>query len=783
MLSKWIIPFILAAATAHADDAFAKVGVAFLEKHCVSCHGPKKQKADLALHEFRDDASLLKNRKKWKAIIEAVQFADMPPDDEPQPTADERAAFLASARGVFSNYDRTAKPDPGQITLRRLNRSEYNNTIRDLTGMDVRPANDFPSADVGHGFDNIGDVLSVSPILMEQYIEAAQNIAEQAIPLEPAKPALKSMNARYCEPAGPNVPMRGKWRPFTFGKDPLDSGPLHTPFKPDPASAYTIRAHVWAESPDGKPVKAALFVSGGNLPDPDPDQKLAGTELSKLPQTKKSRILKILDVTARDEKSAQTIEAVLPPGNGIERMGVAVLRTEGGAPPTVLVEWIHAEGAGDTRPQFLRRWTRAGAEKLTPQQQTRDLLTRFMPRAWRRPITTDELERVAKVADAALARGENWEAGIRAALASVLSSPKFIFRIEPDDKPTLAEAHPITEFQLAARLSYFLWATCPDEELLALAQAGKLTASLGTQVRRMLRDPRAGTLTDNFAMQWLQLRRLASHQTDERTFRRWRPSLKTSMIEETRLFINEVIREDRSILDLLDADFTYLDRRLGELYGITPPDGFAGDKFKRVTLAGTQRGGLLTHASILTVTSNPTRTSPVKRGKWLLEQILGDPPPPPPPNVPSIDDNTRRELTGTFRQKMIQHRADPKCANCHAKMDAMGFAMENFNGIGEWRDKDEQGNPLEVGDKTPVLELRSLAELKAHLKSRKEQFARCLTEKMLTYALGRGLEYYDDRAVAIITADLAKNGYKFSALITAIVQSDPFRLRRGKGQQ
>jgi hypothetical protein len=236
------------------------------------------------------------------------------------------------------------------------------------------------------------------------------------------------------------------------------------------------------------------------------------------------------------------------------------------------------------------------------------------------------------------------------------------------------------------------------------------------------------------------------------------------------------------VLDLIDADYTYVDRRLGEIYGIQPPGGFGGDGFKRVSLAGTPRGGLLTHASILTVTSNPTRTSPVKRGKWILEQLLGDPPPPPPPNVPSIDDSSRKELTGTFRQRLEQHRADPKCANCHAKMDTMGFALENFNGIGQWRDKNEQGQPVEVGGKAGGVDLRSLADLKKLLRDQKDQFTRCLSEKMLIYALGRGLEYYDDRALDRIQAELPKGGYRFSTLVTAIVKSDPFRLRRGKAQ-
>jgi hypothetical protein len=353
--------------------------------------------------------------------------------------------------------------------------------------------------------------------------------------------------------------------------------------------------------------------------------------------------------------------------------------------------------------------------------------------------------------------------------------------MEPDDQPENGEPHSINEFQLATRLSYFLWASCPDDDLLRLAQHRQLTANLDAQIRRMLKDPRAETLVDNFAMQWLQLRRLVQHQADENVFRRWRSTLKGSMLQETRLFLAEIVREDRSILDIIDADYTYVDRRLAEIYDLRVPGGNPNE-FTRVSLAGTPRGGLLTQASVLTVTSNPTRTSPVKRGKWILEQLLGDPPPPPPPNVPSIDDNNRKELTGSFRQKLEQHRADVACANCHAKMDTFGFAMENFNGIGQWRDKDEAGQPLDVGGKVSGLELKSLQDLKGLLKERKSEFSRCLTEKMLIYALGRGLEYYDERAVSRIQGELTKGEYKFSALVTAIVKSDPFRMRRGKLQ-
>ena len=748
-----------------------------MQKHCVSCHGKEKQKADLVLHEFRDAGSLLKARKKWKGILNAVEQHEMPPDDEPQPSEDERRAFLESARAVFADYDKNAKPDPGRVTLRRLNRVEYNNTIRDLMGVDFKPASDFPSDDVGHGFDNIGDVLSVSPVLMERYLDAAVGVANMAIPATLPPPMKRNMAARFTEPGATTVPMRGNWRTMTPGQDHVGTGPLNTPFSPTPGSDYIFRTRVYAESPSGRPVRIVMIVAGPELEKPE-KEKAAGLEIEKVGQVANFRVLREVEVTARSEKDAQSVEVKLPFIKGTERVAVAIVRdTAANPPPIVALKYLEVEGPMDSATPFMKRWMSGSAGKPPPVQ-IREGMTAFMSHAWRRPVLKEEVERVAAIAEAATPL----HAGIRDAVVAILSSPKFIFRMEPDDSPENPEPHPLNEFHLATRLSYFLWSTMPDEELLKLAGEKTLATNLDAQVRRMLKDKRAEALVENFGMQWLQLRRLATHQADEEVFKRWRPSLRASMLEETRLFLNEIVRDDHSILDMLDAEFTYIDRRLSEAYGIAMPGGNRRDGFQRVSLAGTPRGGLLTQGSILTVSSNPTRTSPVKRGKWVLEQILGEPPPPPPPNVPSIEDSSRKELSGTFRQKMMQHRADPKCGNCHAKMDTFGFAMENFDGIGRWRDKDEEGRPLEIGDKVPGLEIRSLGELKTMLKSQSEKFGRCVAEKMLIYAAGRGLEYYDDRAIDQIVASLAKENWKFSALVTAIVRSEPFRLRRGKGQ-
>ena len=763
--------------------SFAPGGVAFVEKHCVSCHGKEKQKAGLALHAVRDDGALLRARKQWREVLKMVEAGDMPPDDKPQPTAAERAAFVASVKAVFSAAN-SAPPDPGRTTVRRLNRTEYNNTIRDLLNVDFKPAADFPSDEVGFGFDNIADVLSVSPVLMERYLDAAERIAEEAIPLSVAPPPKRTMAGKYCEPASATVP-QDRFRPINAArKEAILSGPLNTPVRFAEKGEYWIRAKLYAEGPANGPVRVALLAAGPRIAQPSPAAELAKLDGVALGAVTPCRILKTAEITARDEKRAQVIELKITGTPAIERIALAAFKPPAGQePPTLRVEFLETEGPLDTRTPSNKALMTFTTDK-PEREQVREVLTKFVGRAWRRPGTEEEIGRLCAMVDYAVGHNEGWAGGLRRAITAVLASPKFIFRLEPDAQPENPGPHPLDEFQLATRLAYFLWSSTPDDQLLGLAWEKKLTANLDGQVRRMLKDPRSTALVDNFALQWLQLGRLAEHSADRKTFAKWEPKLAGTMLEETRRFCAEILRDDRSVLDLLDADFTWVDRRLAELYGLKVPGGIDKGEWKRVSLAGTARGGLLTQASVLTVTSNPTRTSPVKRGKWVLEQLLGNPPPPPPPGTPSLDDAQRKELTGTFREKLEQHRADPKCAGCHAKMDAFGFALENFDGIGQWRDRDETGAPVDAsGQLGTGRKLSGVADVRALFRDRKEDFTRCLTEKLLIYALGRGLDYYDEPTLDRIQTALVRDDYKFSTLLTEIVKSDPFRLRRGKAQQ
>ncbi len=780
------------AAQPKADAAFKAEGVAFLKKHCLACHSGEKPKADLALDKYPDDASLLKDRKTWLRVLDTLKAGEMPPPAKPQPSVAERDAFTKVVGDVFEKHDRTAKPDPGRVTMRRLNRNEYNNTIRDLTGIDFNPAEDFPSDDVGYGFDNIGDVLTLPPVLLERYLAAAETIMARAVTPVPPPITARWQGAWFTEPAGPKVPTKNNWRIISVGKDDaIATGPVHTPVKvPDNgAGEFTLRTKVYAETTGKKPVKIALIAccdkTAPGVATDDDVKQLSGAHVQGL---RPFKIVQIAEVPDRTEKDAKQITAKLGPTPGLHKIAVALVKPEEDEPePKLYMQFMSLDGPLDSRPNTHKALL-ACDEKKPVAERSREVLERFATRAYRRPVTKDELARLLKLADARLSAGDKWEAAMQFAMTAVLVSPKFLFRVELDDRPTsVADAsgspYPLDEYQLASRMSYFIWSSMPDQELFDLAAKKQLTANIDAQVKQMLRDPKATALVDNFVMQWLQLQPLKNATPDPKKFPQFNEQLRAAMFTETKLFFGEIVREDRRILDILDGDFTYVNGPLARLYGI--PHGPKGGRreyedFVRVELKGTNRGGVLTQASVLTVTSNPGRTSPVKRGRYVLEQLLGTPPPPPPANVPELEKDGKPVNAGTLRQQMEAHRKNPACANCHAKMDGLGFGLENFDALGGFRAKDGDAAIDSSGELPGNVKFSGPAELKAVLLGKKDLFAKCLTEKMMTYALGRGLEFYDRRAVDAITAALAKNNYKFSVLVAEIVKSDPFRMRRGK---
>ena len=748
-----LLPFLPMQAAPPKAPAFEKEGVAFLQKHCVSCHNEKTKRADVSLHFLKTPEDLLKHRKLVEKALRVVQSGEMPPNTKPRPAVAEMDGFKNAIAGVYDHHDRNAKPDPGRVTVRRLNRTEYNNTIRDLVGVDFSPADDFPSDDIGHGFDNIGDVLTLSPVLMERYLAAAESIMERAILVNPPKPPERWMGSRYLEP--------GQGKEFKFR--PLDKrgNQLNTPYKLGLEGEYLFRFRAFAKQTDGEPVKVAVLNG--------------------------DKELKRFEITA-PEKKPEVFEVPVRLGVGDHRFFVKLLNPSGER--NLHVEWFYLKGPMDTRPPSHKLLL--DSKGATEAERTRDVIGRFASRAYRRPVTKDELDRLVSLAERTRKGGATWEGAMQVAFQAVLVSPKFLFRLELNDRVKGEEAVALDEFALASRLSYFLWSSMPDQELFDLATKKQLSANLEAQVKRMLKDPRSKALTENFAMQWLQLRRLKAHTPDPKLFPKADGYLLTSLLKETELFFDAIVREDRSILDLIDADFTFLNERLTWHYGILDTNGstwgkkakvpgkpIKGREFVRVQLqSGEVRGGLLTQGSILTVTSNPTRTSPVKRGRWVLEQILGTPPPPAPPDVPELDE--KKVLTGSLRQQMEQHRANPACASCHAKMDPLGFAFENFDAVGAYRWKEAE-KPIDASGELPDgRKFNGPAELKKILKENKDLIARNLAEKMLTYALGRGLEYYDKRPVDAIVVATAKNDYRMSTLITEIVKSYPFRYQRAQ---
>ncbi len=725
----------------------------FLSKHCFACHGNGKKRAGLSLDQFTDDESVQKDRKLWENVLYMLRGGEMPPPERPRPAAAEVDAVLRSIDAVLANFDCAKVRNAGRVTLRRLNKVEYNNTIRDLVGVDFKPAANFPEDDVGYGFDNIGDVLSMSPLLLERYLAAAESVFEQAVvhidPVKPVKNRLQGIRVSRGS---------GEVRPRGLGV--LNSGGEMSVESYLEEGDYTIRVEAYAEQAGENVVQAALRVN--------------------------REIVKEFEVKA-DEKSPVTLEAKVRIKAGTTRVGLALLNPfrEGKADDPVRKQRLlfgrnfELDGPYNAPPPVIpesHKRLMTHKPELTPREAAREVLTRFATLAFRRPVKPEEVERLLKLYDKGEQEGGRFEDRVRLALCGALVSPHFLFRVEldpPDAKPQTA--YPVSDYELASRLSYFLWSTMPDRELFDLAAKGRLRQELDAQVRRMLKDPKSSALTQNFGGQWLTLGKLAYVSPDPKTFPGFDEELRTAMARETELFFEAILREDRSVLDLLDANFSFVNERLAKHYGI---DGVRDKEFRRVTLPSS-RGGVLTHASVLTLTSHPTHTSPVLRGKWVLEQVLNTPPPPPPPDVPEI--TAEKRLTGSLRKVMEQHRENAVCASCHARMDPIGFAFENYDAVGRWRDQDGKFDIDPSGTLPNGRTFRGPAELKVILKEKKDLFGRCLAEKMLTYALGRGLEYYDRCAVDKILAALDKNDYRFSTLLLEVVRSEPFQLRTATG--
>lgn len=756
-------------AAAEAQQIYLTHIVPFVKQYCLECHSTKKPDEEIQFDRYKDASAVEADAKTWQRVLEMLQASAMPPDDKPQPKDEQRKQVIAWIEKTIYHLD-CDQPDPGRVTIRRLNRAEYNNTIRDLLGVTFRPADDFPSDDVGSGFDNQGDVLSFPTLLMEKYLAAAEKIATTAIVADSESLVKTQRHGRRLESVG------GKWERGENGWGILSEGGVKGTFEIERAGEYTLRAIAGAQN--------------------------VNREAAELELRKDGKALKVFDVFApRDRQRNYELKMKLPKGKlELSAHFLNDFYDEKASDPrrrdrNLYVTSLEIQGPLEVSPSdypesHRRLIATVPSSTLNAQQAAVANLRPLMQRAFRRKVSEQEMLPFAGLVDQAVKDGEKFEAGMQIALQAVLVSPHFLFRLEKDAQPNNPQQiHEIGQYELATRLSYFLWSSMPDDELFILANQGKLyqEAVLKQQVRRMLQDPRAEALTQNFALQWLNLRLLDTTSPDPKVFAGFDERLKADMRRETELFFNAMVKEDRSIVDFLQGDFTFLNERLAKHYGLENQGKFNDQDFVRVSLAGSRRRGVLSQASVLTLTSNPERTSPVKRGKWILENILGAPPPDPPPDVPQLDATQKAQPNLTLRQQLEVHRQNAVCASCHKTMDALGFGLENFDAVGRWRDKDgkdaiDSSGILPNGDK-----FQGPSELTSVLVQRKQEFARCFTEKMMVYALGRGLAPYDRCAADKIVRAAAssqtaeQDQFRISAIVTQIVLSDPFRKRRGDG--
>ncbi|MBL8211806.1 MAG: DUF1592 domain-containing protein [Bryobacterales bacterium] len=728
-----LVPLLFTVCLAAQDRTYETRIQPLLAKYCYNCHNNKTATGNVNLESLKPgDGS---KTKVWEHVADRVAGNRMPPPGAPAPSFAERKAieaWVASLPGVTGKV-----PTAGRVTARRLNRAEYNNTIRDLLGFDIRPADTFPVDDSGYGFDNNGDVLSLSPMLMEKYLASARRLAKLAVNGAPV--TTPSILAHYLgKRSGDNESgsAGSSYLPYSM------RGALYGTYVFPADAQYEFRFRVVDRRLDeSRAVPVVLFVDGqrafdGPVEGGRKGNYHRGEYTARVPVTAGVHTFRVSfpHLAARDPRSNVAADKIRK----------------------LFVEYLDIVGPFEPRPRTLALACGHGANAHNadcPRRITGDLSRR----AWRRGATTTELDRLTT-----LFTNTTVEHGTELVLQALLSSADFLFRFERSGG----------DYELASRLSYFLWSSMPDDELLRLADDKQLSnpAILKGQIRRMLADAKADALVENFAGQWLGLRSLARAKPDPARFPTADDELLDDMRTETTAFVKAVFREDRNINDLLDAPFTYVNGPLARHYGM---DGVTGEAFERVALQG-QRRGILTQASILTVSSYPTRTSPVIRGKWVLENILGAPPPPPPPNVPLLEEN-KIDPNVSFRKQLEQHRANPTCAACHNNMDSIGFGFENYDAVGAWRTH-EGPNPVDASGTLPGGKtFGGPLDLIAILKGQSDAFARTFTEKLLTFALGRGLERYDRDTVEAITKAAAQEDYRFSAFVHAIVNSGPFR--------
>ncbi len=746
------------------DKEFSERIQPLLKQACFDCHSGSESEAGLSLQHFSTAKAVFKERATWEKIAQRIEIGDMPPAESTPLAGADRKHVVEWIRSTLNDIDCGKNPNPGSVTLRRLNRFEYRNTIQDLFQIDYDPSAGFPGDDVGYGFDNIGDVLTLPPLLMEKYVRAAEEIAGQVILAPTPGPVFDSLRpgSKLSSDSGGHA----DGTRFVMSSNGTITIEEQTPW----LGKYTLELGMAGTAADGQYPRVVVSLDGKKVQElsvvtDSADQ--AKTFNVPLRMRAGKRTLRLAFI---NDKYVEGKNGMPAKDTNLYVYDVRILGQQ--APEPIRDEDIpawHREFVRDSIPSATK----------TVQQAASEVLRKVASRAYRRPVSDSELERLTRLVAEVVEEGDAYETGLQVAITAVLVSPNFLFKIE-DANEGQREPYPfVSEFELATRLSYFLWSSTPDLELLSLASKKQLRDPkvLREQVARMIKDERAKDFVRNFAGQWLTLRKLETIDPNELQFPQWNDEIRDLVRSETYLFFLNAMRENLNVVRLLDADYSFMNEKLARFYGIP---GIDGERFQRVSLRGQKRLGLLTHASVLAVTSNPTRTSPVKRGKWILDNILGTPPPPAPPGVPELE---KSELTGTLRQRLEQHRADPSCAACHKLMDPLGLALENYDAIGRWRTQD-QGSDIDPSGEFPSGEaIRNPGDLIRILRDNKSQlFVRTLTEKLMVYGLGRGLEYYDRCAVDKILQSASTEDNRFQSLIYYIVISDPFQ-RKGSREE
>ncbi len=764
---------------------FKKVVAPVLEEHCYECHGDGAKKGGLALDELNTPQQILHNPEVWLKVLRNTRSHIMPPPDSEPPTSAQQLALEDWIKTGAFGLDPT-QSDPGRVTVRRLNRTEYRNTIRDLTGVDFDTEHGLAADDIGYGFDNIGDVLTLSPMRMEKLLSAAQAVVKQGVPADAtAITEQMILGKQFLSDDG------------TKNGDPMS-------FYQDRVVAHTFKIEIAGDYR----VVMATSVDGTGNPDPKHCRGIVscdGKEFYAQEYVWADCMFfqneRVVHLEAGEHKFEFRLEQIDPTLKQQGKMDLKLVWMQL-LGPTARKDWPQA-------PNYSRYFSRDRAPTDPVQRRTyaREVIAKFALNAYRRPVESSVIDGLVNLAEGVYTTPDTtFEVGISRAIVAILASPRFLFRFE-EAEPVAAGAPVanIDEFSLASRLSYFLWSSTPDDALLKLAGTGSLRKNLASEVKRMLADPKSAAFLENFPGQWL-LSREVSHIALNRPIILAREGIKpaaprrggfgqgaaapTDLTPDERLalraeaesYFGYVVRENRNVLELIDSDYAFLNQTLATYYGL-PADTAKGPEMRKVQLAADdpRGGGVITMASTLAVTSNPTRTSPVKRGKWVLENILGAPSPPPPPAVPALEETEKKisDRLPSQRELLALHRADPLCASCHNRMDPLGLALENFNALGLYRTK-ELDQPVDsAGTLFTGEAFKNVRDLK-HILATKHQaeFYRTLTEKLMIYALGRGTEYYDVPTVDKIVERLHRNGGQFGELLMGVIESAPFQQRR-----